>query len=77
MKIIKTTINEFDRVRTEQIEGHCYFTVGKGKATYDLLHIPDGGCGLHYVFRTTTEGLTARRALEPTTEITIYLTHGI
>ena len=70
MRPIKSTPGDFDEDRDYYVYSH--FTIGRGKAEYNIIHLPDNSCGLYYALKSTPTGLSCRRAMEPTTEITIW-----
>jgi hypothetical protein len=72
LRQIKCMICDFD-ANQHKFDKFSHFTVGKGKAKYHLMHLPDNSCGLHYALRLDDNNfLCAKRALEPTQEITCW-----
>lgn len=61
------------RVWEEQFRSSCkYFTVGKGKARYDLWKF--GPCGLAYCYQIDSEGYACkRRAVEPNQTVFVHI----
>jgi hypothetical protein len=55
----------------DEIEGRKYFTVGRGKAQYELWTC--GQSGLHYAYRTGPDGYAeGRRAIEPIATVVLH-----
>jgi len=77
MRSIKTNPGEFDDViykEEQNLFKFSHFTIGKAKAKYHIIHLPDRSCGLYYALRVYPGGVGARRAMKPQQEVTIHLT---
>ena len=72
-KEIPITPDQLDNIKNNPDYHFHYFTVRKGKARYTLLHLPDRSCGLYYALRESWDGLTGRRAIEPTDELICHV----
>lgn len=72
MKRIDSTVEKLDDTR-EMFKRFSHFTVGRGKAIYHLLHVPDGTVGYYYAIRfESMNTIGAKRALKPLTKIVCW-----
>ena len=66
-EVISITPDKLDDVKDKHDFSH--FTIGRGKAVYHIIHLPDRSCGIYYALRVNQQWLEGRRAMEPNTII--------
>lgn len=56
---------------------YSHFCVRNGKAKYDILYLPDNSVGIYYALKMNHNGLSGKRALNPSDKIRIFSTGNL